>query len=257
MVSLSCNKLHETLKATCKVVKMVSQNGVSSFEYQDNDKLLSATNTVSGTKFTVTYDDVGRVSEMKYYVPSDNSLKGYTRYNWVDNNNINADTYIYNANNEPFLDSKEKYELNDNDDPVKQKSYEKDDNGNWFVKSYNELIWNKGNIVRIETFYRDNETDEFQNIKTHLYEFDTKTNPWRNMSVRAVVNDFTGFPVSANNPVKDIEIINTTGHSVTLEYNYQYNSNDYPIAYTRVKTNTETGETLETYKVSKIEYSCN
>ncbi|RLD89999.1 MAG: hypothetical protein DRJ09_05545 [Bacteroidetes bacterium] len=240
MILLSCNKLHDTFDINCKVVTVTTQDGVSTFEYDDNDKIISITNQPPNLKIIIGYDEVGRIIKMERYTMHDNTLKGYSNFNWVDNNHVDSYSYYYSVNYGAWLEDIDKIELNDNGNQIKREFYQKDENENWFVSSYIEICWNKGNLVSTEFFTRDSEKKEFKKINTHLYEYDTKINPWRNLSIRSVIFDFSIFPISANNPVTERMTFNTARSSLMLKKDYQYNSLNYPVSYIQTKIDAET-----------------
>jgi hypothetical protein len=242
---------------TCKISKKYYDNGsVVEFVYQDDGKLKEITDERTNSKAVIEYDNSGRIIKFSYLLLSGDSVVSYTTYNWIDAKNVEAETYFYNYNGEAVLNGKTKYELNDNGDPVKQSFYEKDDEGNWYIDSYNIITWEEDNMTEVDSYNLDIETGEFYNSMITTYNYDINPNPLRNMSIRSVVDDFENFPTSAHNPVSSMSTMIETGSSVTTSWSYEYDTDGKPISYVRKKANGLTGVVFDTQTVEKIEYEC-
>ncbi len=252
MLFSSCH-INEELHKSCKVVKIVDQEGVNTFQYVDNDLITEAVLNSSKLKIKFFYDENNRISKTEYYDLTSDSLFEYSQYTWEDLNTIHAIIY---ANEDGTFKPVRKvtYLMNENNDPVKRTYYVMDENGAWKLDGYKKYFWYLGDIQRIE-YYKKKENEEgYSNPKTLMYEYDDKQNPWRNVSVREVNENEDVFMPSANNPVKITEVFNTTGQKNISTLDYQYNPDDLPVSYTVTTIDFNGNET--THKVSEIEYNC-
>ena len=248
----SCH-ITDDVDLSCKVISMVAQDGTSTFGYLNNDLITSAVLPSENLEMKFYYDADNRVVKAEYYDLTKGAMFEYTEYSWVDLFNINAITYA-NADGTFQPVSKSTTVINDNNDPVKRSYYLKDQNGQWYYDRYREIIWDMGNIVRIEYFKKKDGEDSFYNKNTKLFEYDHKQNPWRNVSVREVNENEDIFISSANNPVKITFIRNLNGEKEVSDYTYRYNADNLPISY--VKTTKLPDGSTTTFKVSEIKYNC-
>ena len=247
----------DEINSSCKVTKEVSNLGTNTYGYSADGLLTDAEFASMNMKIVIAYGSGSKISKMEFYNLAGDSLLFYTDYSWTGTNKIESGTYFKTATGDWWQVDKTDYELNENGDPVKVTYYEKDENDQWYLDHYKELIWDGGNIVRLESFTLDESTGSFKNDRTSLFVYDDKTNPWRGLSVKSVIVDDADILCTANNPTKITVTDNVTGtEAETVTFNYQYNSDNYPISYTRTHHYND-GSDDETVTVSSVEYDCN
>ncbi len=256
LIASGCNIIDE-INSSCKVTKVVSNQGTTTYEYSTGGLLTNVESTELNMKIVIAYNSGGKVSKIEYYNSTGDSLLFYMDYNWINTQKIESGTYFKTYSGEWWQVDKTVYELNGDGDPVKVSYYEKDMNDQWYVDHYKELIWDKGNIVRIEFFTLNESDGSFINDRTSLFAYDDNVNPWRGLSIKSVIVDDADILCTANNPlgITTTDNVNSS-NSESVTFMYEYNSDKYPVSYTKTH-HYDNGTPEETETVSSIEYDCN
>lgn len=234
----------------CKVNKIVSSDNTAQFVFSD-DGLLTEINNTNTWNVRIEYDPIKRIKKVEYYNRNADTLDFYSAMGWINDLLVTVGSYEY-QNGTWVMTSKTDYTLNNDGDIIKAEYMEKL-NSDWQVTSYTDYTITNGNTVKAETYVINNGT--FEKQYTTTYEYDNKANALSDISLQSVSEITQYLWFGKNNPVKIETVDNQSGSMIySATFEYQYNSDDLPVSYTRNDV-LASGNT-QVYTVSSIEYTC-
>ncbi len=235
---------------SCKIKKMVTSDGETTYDYSKEGLLTRMSNSETWD-IAMFYNGNGQISKLEYYNKNTDTLDFYLEYTWINNNKAEEYLYQRTGNNQWEKYSKTEYNLNDDGDIVKVLYYEQF-NKNWVVTSYDQYTIENKNVIKAESYVLND--GNFIKQETTTYKYDDKVNPLRNLSIRSIASISQYYWFTKNNLLKIVTTDESSNSVIyTADFEYEYNGDDFPVSYTRIDS---TGGYTQTYKVSSIEYDC-
>jgi hypothetical protein len=194
------------------LVKQILVDGGSTYTFTYNGNKLSKLSTIDSEQvYSTFYYTNELVTQMKTY-DSDNDLDYITDFYYSDNNLIKT-TYTSSTGK---LEFQEDYVNNPNGMVV----YTSIDymQGTPIKSAPIKYYYTNGNLVKIEE----------SSSKITNYTFDSKNSPWRNITGALKINLVFEDIFNTNNPL--IENNSLSMNLPSINYSYEYNSQDYPIS---------------------------
>ena len=199
-----------------KKITMVASDGDSSTEnyLYNGNKIVSMTEADgSVTKYTYTGDLITKIEELDVT----GTLNLTTNYNYVSgrlDNSIrkhSAESYYYKTIYIYNADGTVSY---DNFRGVASTGVEQE------YGATGKFTFKEGNVVKLEVSY-------YGNDRSYVYEYDTKNNPFKNVTGLSLLLD---DDTAVNNIVKKTAISGSGANITTIitTYSYKYNANNYP-----------------------------
>jgi hypothetical protein len=221
------------------LVKTVTRDGVTTTINYNGNKVINSSST-DGQNHTFTYNGD--------FIIKDECIGSliFTNTYSYSNNLIVSDNLIFNPSGESYNRT-----YTHNLDGSITENLTITNPGN-FVSSYiNKLYYLQGNLIKEEVYYiyPDNPTPTLSSTTTYTY--DNKNTPYR-----SVTGSLAIIPNTKNNVISEIKKNSSNIVTESIQYSYQYNSNDYPLDCIRVRTpySTSSGITIPGTPTTTTEY---
>lgn len=271
MFNGSCKKTDEPSTSICLLTRYINIDGdVTDLSYDENNRLSRITNNDVDEPYylTLKYNPDGKLLEETHY---NNGVKELIFSFFWSGNNVTVSS-IYRNNDGDWVETTGAfvYELDSHGQVTRSEAYEKQDNGNLVLDSYDLFEWSNGNITKTEDWHTS-ETEPFRSIfpeklfphyqetKVYLssvdgdiekyltttYQYDDKNNSSSSQSKTVF-----WATITKNNVTKEIDtFVSEPETSLTTTYTYEYNEHGYPtVEYV-------TSPSGSTY-TRKYEYNC-
>lgn len=242
--------LKSNVTTSCSVTKIVSSDNTAQFLYSSSG-LLTNINNSNTWNVTVGYNGTQKVAKLEFYNHGTDTLDFYSDFTEASNSQIEQASYEM-QNGSWVQQSKTVFDLNSNGD-IEKASYFEKLNNNFAKTSYDDYTWENGNVTKAEDFVLSG--GNFEKRYTTTYQYDNKANALQNLSIKSVDVITAYYWYTKNNPVKMVTVDNKAGTQIySATFEYQYNSDNLPISYTR--TDSLASGNTQVYTVSSITYSC-
>jgi hypothetical protein len=236
----SANDNSNNPSSTGMLVKTITSDGVTTTINYNGNKVINASST-NGQNNTYTYN-----GNLLTQAEGSGSLFNFTQTYSYSNNLMVSDNLIFNPDGESYNRT-----YTHNSDGSITENLTITNPGIDDVSYINKLYYLQGNLIKEEEFRinPDNPTPTLTSTTTYTY--DNKNTPYKSV---------TGFlaiiPYTKNNVISEIKKNSSNIVTESIQYSYQYNSNDYPLDCIRVRTpySTSSGITIPGTPTTTTEY---
>ena len=219
----SANDNSNNPSTTGMLVKTITREGLTTTVNYNGNKVINASST-DGQNQTFTYS-----GNLITQVEGSGSSIIFTQTCSYSNNLMVSDNYIYGSIPNQQLESSV-YIYNSNGTITENKTITFTDadpanNYSYLYKQY----YSQGNLIKKEYYTFDNSVPALNSTTTYTY--DNKNPPYKSITgFLAIISN------TKNNVISEIKKDSSNIVTESVQYTYQYNSNDYPLNCIKVRT---------------------